>query len=496
MDDRPYFRGCNPHHLDIGLDESHETDDGKPVSFRKRESSHSPHVDGMGDYLEKYKESIENPEKFWTDVARDFYWHDTTERMNRHQKPMFESNLDVRKGPIFTRFMPGAKTNLSYNALDRNIERGLGNKIAYYWEGNNIGDEGKVTYSQLLSNVSRFANALKEMGLKKGDRVAIYLPMILELPIAMLACARIGVIHSVVFGGFSADSLSERMIDGQCSVLVTADGVWRGNKFINLKEIADEACARCEAHGHPITRKFVVRHMGPVKSVSNQLANSSENGLTHHPKGLGGAGDQRRGSLCTKVRQDALVIAWDDSIDRWWHEELHRASDSCPVEWMDAEDPLFILYTSGSTGKPKGVLHTTAGYMVYAAFTFKCVFDYQEDDVYWCTADAGWITGHSYLVYGPLINGVTGIVFEGIPTHPEPDRYWKVIEKYRVTKFYTAPTVIRSLMKFGEDLVLNHDRSSLKILGTVGEPINPEAWLWYHKYVGNSQCAIVDTYWQ
>ncbi|OWA50140.1 Acetyl-coenzyme A synthetase, cytoplasmic [Hypsibius exemplaris] len=450
------------------------------------------HVPGMDTYRRMYAESVEHPEAFWANIAQEFFWKTPA------TGPLFNWNFDVRKGPIATNFMTGATTNISYNALDRHVACGLGDKTAFIWEGNNHGDEGKITYSQLLEEVSKFSNVLKAAGLEKGDRVAIYLPMILELPIAILACARIGVVHSVVFGGFSADSLAERMLDGKCSVLVTADGVWRGDKFIDLKKIADEAAAKCLAHGHKTTRKIVVKHMGPCPvTQQNGTTNGVLNGNGHdHAKGDGRGKVPRVDRYCSKKHHKELITQWDDQVDWWWHEEVAKVEATCPPVWMDSEDPLFLLYTSGSTGKPKGILHTVAGYMVYAALTFKCVFDYQDDDVYWCTADAGWITGHSYVVYGPLLNGATGIVFEGIPTYPQPDRFWEVVEKYRVTKFYTAPTAIRSLMKFGEEIVLKHDRSSLKILGSVGEPINPEAWLWYHKYVGEERCPIVDTFWQ
>ncbi|XP_055347055.1 acetyl-coenzyme A synthetase-like [Paramacrobiotus metropolitanus] len=458
------------------------------------------HVKDMTQYQRMYEESVNYPNEFWRRIASEFYWKNQIDATHafldeHHYKDQqahaktghSKTNFDVRNGPISIKFMEGATTNICYNALDRNVERGFGNKVAYFWEGNNPSDEGRITYAELLDEVCRFANVLKSFDLQKGDRVAIYLPMILELPIAMLACARIGLVHSVVFGGFSAESLAERMLDGHCSVLITADGVWRGNKFIDLKEIADDACHRCAAHGHKITKKIIIKHMGCIQH-SNGLANGNGHA----------AGDplDRIDPYCKKTHHKELVTRWDSSVDSWYHEEVAKVSNICPPVWMDAEDPLFMLYTSGSTGKPKGVQHSTGGYMVYTAFTFKCVFDYHDDDIYWCTADAGWITGHSYVVYGPLLNGATGIVFEGIPTHPHAGRYWEVVQKYGVTKFYTAPTAIRSLMKFGEELVLKYDRHTLKVLGTVGEPINPEAWLWYHKYVGDERCPIVDTFWQ
>merc|ERR1711962_1241058 len=294
----------------------------------------------------------------------------------------------------------------------------------------------------------------------------------------MLACARIGAVHSIVFAGFSAESLSERIIDANCYVIVTADGVWRGAKLLNLKIIVDKALDICQEKGKPVNKCVVVRHL----SVSEDMMNGEEK-----------SDDD---SITAKRPCNSLKCSWKEGRDLWWHELMSQADRTCPPLWMDAEDPLFMLYTSGSTGKPKGVLHTVGGYMLYSATTFKYVFDYQPDDVYWCTADIGWITGHSYVCYGPLGNGATGLIFEGTPFYPDAGRFWNVVEKYKVTKFYTAPTAIRSLMKFDDSYVTKYDRSSLKVLGTVGEPINPEAWLWYHRVVGNEKCAIVDTFWQ
>ncbi|XP_071216818.1 acetyl-coenzyme A synthetase, cytoplasmic-like isoform X2 [Salvelinus alpinus] len=303
------------------------------------------------------------------------------------------------------------------------------------------------------------------MGVRKGDRVAIYLPMIPELVYTMLACARIGAVHSIVFAGFSAESLCERIMDSQCSILVTADGVYRGEKLINLKQIADEALEKCrEKASATVTRCLVVKH----HALRTQNADVS----------------------------NKLQTPWDAACDVCWEEVMGQVSEQCEPEWLDAEDPLFILYTSGSTGKPKGVLHTVAGYLLYTSLTFKYVFDHQPGDVYWCTADIGWITGHSYITYGPLANGATSVLFEGIPVHPHVGRFWEVIEKYRVSKFYTAPTAIRLLMKYGLDPVQKYDLSSLRILGTVGEPINPEAWHWYHEVIGQKRCPVVDTFWQ
>ncbi|RMB95601.1 hypothetical protein DUI87_27711 [Hirundo rustica rustica] len=342
-------------------------------------------------------------------------------------------------------------------------------------EGNEPGDSMKITYRELLHKVCQFANVLRSQGVKKGDRVSIYLPMILELVIAMLACARIGALHSVVFAGFSADSLCERILDCGCSLLITADAFYRGDKLVSLKQIADEAVRKCKDRGSSLKKCIVVKHLGREEIAVDGTCSKSP--------------PLKR--LCQEVQ-----TPWDPAMDTWWHELVHGASTECEPEWCDAEDELFILYTSGSTGKPKGVLHTMGGYMIFAATSFKYVFDYQPEDVYWCTADIGWITGHSYLTYGPLANGATSVLFEGVPTYPDVGRMWSIIDKYKVTKFYTAPTAIRLLMKYGEEPVKKHSRKSLKVLGTVGEPINPEAWLWYYRVVGEERCPIVDTFWQ
>ncbi|XP_028988588.1 acyl-CoA synthetase short chain family member 2 like [Betta splendens] len=417
------------------------------------------HVPDLNSYLAQYRKSLENPEAFWKEVASEFFWKKPA------TGPMLQYNFDVTKGNIYVKFMEGAKTNICYNVLDRHVrEKDLYEKVAYYWEGNSPDHHVTITYRQLLSQVCRCANVLKRMGVKKGDRVSIYLPMIPELVYTMLACARIGAVHSIVFAGFSSDSLCERIIDAQSSVLVTADGVYRGEKLINLKLIVDEALEKCrEKASSSINKCLVVRHHLRTKS----------------------------GTASNK-----LQTPWDSDCDVWWDEAMKDAPEECEPEWMDAEDPLFILYTSGSTGKPKGVLHSVAGYLLYTALTFKCVFDHRHDDVYWCTADIGWITGHSYITYGPLANGATSVLFEGIPIHPHVGRFWEIIQKYRVTKFYTAPTAIRLLMKYGREPLQKYDLSSLRILGTVGEPINPEAWQWYHEAVGQGRCPIVDTFWQ
>ncbi|XP_030069224.1 acetyl-coenzyme A synthetase, cytoplasmic [Microcaecilia unicolor] len=418
------------------------------------------HIPDLATYRDIYRESIAHPEEFWRKVAGNFHWqtHPTGK--------VFDYNFDITKGDIYVHFMKGAKTNVCYNLLDRNVtEKNLGDKTALLWEGNEPTDNTAISYRYLLKQVCKFSNVLKKLGVEKGDRVAIYLPMIPELVYAMLACARIGAIHSVVFAGFSSESLCERILDSQCSLLITADGVFRGEKPINLKEIADEALQKSRERG-----QFAVKNCIVVKHVS---------------------GDDNNNQKKTK-----LQTPWNADIDQWWHELMLDASEECKPEWLDAEDPLFILYTSGSTGKPKGVVHTVAGYLLYTALTFKYVFDYHDSDVYWCTADIGWITGHSYIVYGPLANGATSLMFEGIPLYPDVGRFWDVIEKYKVTKFYTAPTAIRLLMKYGKEPVKKYDLRSLKVLGTVGEPINPEAWLWYYNVVGQKRCPIVDTFWQ
>jgi acetyl-CoA synthetase len=366
------------------------------------------------------------------------------------------SNFDSSKGKVFTKWFSGGETNICYNAVDRHVEAGHGDQIALYHEANDEGDDVQHwTYKQVLDEVSRVANVLKSRGVKKGDRVTLFMPMVPHLPIAMLACARIGAVHSVVFGGFSAEALANRIVDADSSVVVTANGVMRGKKPIALYDIVNKACTLAKEAGKEVTTNLIL----------NRLSDS----LTVDPVG---------------------------TRDIFWEDVVPKADAKCDVEWVEAEHPLFVLYTSGSTGKPKGVLHTTGGYMVGAATTSKYIFDLQDGDTFFCTADCGWITGHSYVAYGPMLNRATQLVFEGVPSHPDGGRLWRMVDKYKVTQLYTAPTAIRALMALGDDPVKATSRASLKLLGSVGEPINPEAWRWYHEVVGDSRCPIVDTWWQ
>lgn len=399
-------------------------------------------ISSLEEYRQKYEYSIRNPEEFWAKEAEEHLtWFKKWDKVLEHDFP----NAKIK-------WFLGGKLNLSYNALDRHLNTHRKNKAAIIWEGDFPEENRTITYHELYREVCRLANVLKKYGVKKGDRVTIYMPMIPELAMAVLACARIGAIHSVVFGGFSPDSLKDRILDARSSFVITADGGYRGGKVIPLKQNVDIALKGC-----PEVKKVLV-----VKRTGHDLA------------------------------------SWVDGRDLWYHHEIKKEDISfeCPAEEMDAEDPLFILYTSGSTGKPKGVLHTTGGYGLYTAMTHKYIFDLRDEDTYWCTADIGWITGHSYIVYGPLINGATTLMFEGVPTFPDVDRFWSICEKHSVTIFYTAPTAIRALMRFGEAPVKKHNLSSLRLLGSVGEPINPEAWLWYFRTVGNSRCPVVDTWWQ
>lgn len=418
--------------------------------FPNPQAAKKTYVSSLENYRELYKKSIDDPILFWDKIAREnFYW----------KKPftqVLKYNYDRRKGPIQIQWFADGVTNIAYNCLDRHLEKN-GNKTALIFEGNEPGDNKTLTYHQLHEQVCRFANVLKSCGVKKGDRVALYMPMINELVIATLACARIGAVHSAVFGGFSADSLADRILDCQCEVLITADGCFRGTKLVPTKMISDQAMEICEKKGFQVKTCISVDRLGKNYPESYNMK---------------------------------------DGRDFKWDALMAQASPDCPPEWMNAEDPLFILYTSGSTGKPKGVLHTIGGYMVYTATTFQYVFDYHPEDIYWCTADVGWVTGHSYIVYGPLANCATQVIFEGIPTHPDAGRFWDVIDRHKVSIFYTAPTAIRAIAAKGDAFVKKYKRSSLRLLGSVGEPINPEAWRWYHEVVGDRRCPIVDTWWQ
>ncbi|WP_375741442.1 acetate--CoA ligase [Pseudomonas boanensis] len=389
-------------------------------------------------YLRLYQQSVEQPDAFWSEQATSFLtWFKPWDQVHRS---------DLKKGEA--EWFKGGKLNVAYNCIDRHLEQ-RGDQVAIIWEGDNPAESANITYRKLHHHVSRLANVLKSRGVQKGDRVCIYMPMIPEAAYAMLACARIGAVHSVVFGGFSPDALRDRILDADCRTVITADEGVRGGKYVPLKQNVDKALKDC-----PKVATVVV------------------------------------------VERTQGEIAWVEGRDLWYHEALREASEDCAPEWMDAEDPLFILYTSGSTGKPKGVLHTTGGYLLGAAMTHKYVFDYHDGDIYWCTADVGWVTGHSYIVYGPLANGGTTLVFEGVPNYPDASRFWQVIDKHQVNIFYTAPTAIRALMREGEEPVRKTSRSSLRLLGSVGEPINPEAWEWYYNVVGEKRCPIVDTWWQ
>ena len=397
------------------------------------------HVDSLEAYQTQYAESIQDPEAFWATVA---------ERLTWYQKWDTVRDYDFVNGEI--KWFEGGTLNACYNCLDRHVETGHGDATAIIWEGNDPSEDKTFSYNELLAEVKKFANVLKAEGVEKGDRVCIYLQMVPELAIAMLACARIGAVHSIVFGAFSAESLRDRINDSACKMLITQDTAMRGPRSdIPMKANADAAVAEC-----PSIEKVVV------------------------------------------VERTGATVDFDASRDIWWHEAMANADAECEPEVMNAEDPLFILYTSGSTGKPKGVLHTTGGYLVYTSYTHQQVFDYHEGDVYWCTADIGWITGHSYIIYGPLANRAISVMFEGVPNYPDFGRFWQVVEKHQINIFYTAPTALRALMKEGDTWVEKYDRSTLRFLGTVGEPIKEPEWLWYYNIVGEKRCPIVDTWWQ
>tara|TARA_B110001452_G_scaffold115662_1_gene95925 strand:- start:2324 stop:4258 length:1935 start_codon:yes stop_codon:yes gene_type:complete len=405
----------------------------------KSSVSEVAHIKTLDDYNKQYQMSIKNPETFWDQKANRLKWFKKWDKTKE---------FDFTKGHI--KWFLGGEINASYNCIDRHIENGFGNEDAIIWEGNDPNQSRTFTYNDLLKEVSRFSNALKDLGVKKGDRVCLYMQMIPELAIAVLACARIGAVHSVVFGAFSSESLRDRINDSQCKVLITQDTGVRGeNQSIPMKKNADNAVSQTPSIEHVVV-----------------------------------------------VRRTGEIVNMDVEKDIWWHEAVSNVSSKCKPEKMNSEDPLFILYTSGSTGKPKGVLHTTGGYLVYASFTHEIVFDYKPGDIYWCTADLGWITGHSYIIYGPLANRATTLMFEGVPNYPDYGRFWDIVDKHKVNQFYTAPTALRALMKEGNTWVNNKDLSSLRLLGTVGEPIKEPEWNWYHEKIGKNNCPIVDTWWQ
>ncbi len=410
-----------------------------PEKFKKK-----AHINSREQYDKLWKESVEDPDGFWAKIAEEYVtWFKKWDKV-------MDCNYAENSKDLKVAWYTGGKLNVSYNCLDRHLEK-RGDQVAIIWEGNEPGEDKQFTYKDLHEQVSKFANVLKANGVKKGDVVTFYLPMIPELAIGILACTRIGAIHSVVFGGFSAEALRDRILDCDSKVLVSCDGTFRGAKAVPQKDNADKCLAECPN----VKLHIVVERVG-----------------------------------------DKIKVNWNDKVDKWYHDEMAKVDANCEPEQMDAEDPLFILYTSGSTGKPKGVMHTTGGYLTYVAYTHKMIFDYHDGDVYWCTADIGWVTGHSYIVYGPLANGAKTIMFEGVPSYPDIGRFWAIVEKYKVQQFYTAPTAIRAIAKEGDEWPKKHDLSSLELLGTVGEPINPEAWNWYYNLIGRGECPIVDTWWQ
>src|SRR5579871_6066419 len=418
-----------PQNIDSVLDE-------KRLFEPPKEFSQHAHIKSLAEYEKIWKQANEDPETFWAGIAKELHWFKPWEKVLEWKAP-------------WAKWFVGGQINLSYNCLDRHVKTWRKNKAALVWEAE-PGGVRTLTYQQLLSEVCKFANVLKSLGVSKGDRVAIYMGMTPELPIAMLACARIGAVHSVVFGGFSANALVDRITDAQAKAVITQDGAYRRGSEVHLKKAVDEALPACPTIKHVIVYKRTGHH-----------------------------------------------IHMEPGRDHWWHELMAAENNHpCPAEPLDAEHPLYILYTSGTTGKPKGVVHTTGGYSVGTYITTKWVFDLKEEDTYWCTADIGWVTGHSYIIYGPLQNGATSLMYEGAPNHPEPDRFWRIIDRHKVNIFYTAPTAIRAFMRFGNEWPAKHPMKSLRLLGTVGEPINPEAWMWYREHIGHNQCPIVDTWWQ
>lgn len=415
-----------------------------------KEFSKGAHIKSLAQYRRLYKESINSPEKFWAKQAKnELVWFKPWKKVLQWEEPL-------------AKWFVGGQLNVSHNCLDRHLGTSIANKAALIWEGEpaapgKAGEERTLTYRQLHYEVCRFANVLKRNGIQRGDRVLIYMPMVPEAAVAMLACARVGAVHSVVFGGFSAQSVADRIQDSQARFVITADGGFRRGAVVPLKQSVDEAFFLKDAQGELL-----------AKTIEKVIV----------------------------LRRAGNEVHLLEGRDLWWHEEVAQVDSKCSAEKMDSEAPLFILYTSGSTGKPKGILHTTGGYLLYAKLTSKYVFDLRPEDVYWCTADIGWVTGHSYVVYGPLANGATSLMYEGAPNFPEPDRFWRIVEKYSVNVLYTAPTAIRAFMKWGVQWPQKHDLKSLRLLGTVGEPINPEAWIWYYQQIGGKRCPIVDTWWQ
>ncbi len=401
-----------------------------PTEFSSRS-----HIGSIEEYERLYRQSLDDPETFWSQMAEELDWIEPWEKV-------------LEWDPPFSRWFVGAKLNASVNCLDRHLGS-RSDKVAIRWEGEPPNEQRELTYAELHAAVCRFAAGLRELGLETGDRVAIYMPMVPELVIACLACARLGLVHSVIFAGFSAEAIKDRVNDSEVRAVITSDGGWRRGKVLDLKGNVDRAVADCPSVEHVIV-----------------------------------------------LRRTGTEVDWNEGRDHWWNDVIRDAPAECEPVALDAEHPLFILYTSGTTGKPKGILHTTGGYLLGAALTTKYVFDLRDEDIYWCTADVGWVTGHSYIVYGPLAMGATTVIYEGAPDYPEPDRFWDIVERHKVTIFYTAPTAIRAFMKWGDEWPEQHDLSSLRLLGTVGEPINPEAWMWYHRTIGKEQCPIVDTWWQ
>ncbi|CAG2104244.1 unnamed protein product, partial [Medioppia subpectinata] len=424
------------------------------------------HISSMGEYRQLYQKSVTNPEEFWTQIAKEFFW-------NRWPTDMeFVSyNFDVRKGPVAVKWLDGCQTNVCYNVLDRLIiDKGLGDRVAFHWQSNDDKCSKSVTYSDLLRDVCRFANVMKGLNVKRGDRVAIYMSVTVEVVVVMLACARIGAVHS--FAGFSAEALADRIIDANCVLLVTTDGAYRANKFVPLKSIADSALDICKQLNHKVMACIVNPHLN-LHRINISKGNTDN-------------GDHN----------DNTSINWYQNMDILWTDAMNKVTDYCEPEWMDSEDPLFILYTSGSTGKPKGIVHTSAGYLLYTYISYKHAFNYRDGDVFMSTSDLGWLAGHTFSVYGPLANGGTVVMLEGTPYWPTPDRLWRLVDQLAVNMLYTTPTIIRQLMTYGEQRVRNYSRRSLKVLAVVGEPMNPDAWRWVWDVVGERRCSVVDTYGQ